>query len=233
MKPDFIPDYLYSFSRRHGKTLTPRKKQVMRELFPEIEITRESIADGTSIDTLFPENPAPISVSLEIGFGAGEHLAGLAKANPEMACIGCEPFINGVAALVDHMDVGDIHNIRIYPDDVRELIAALPDDCINTIYILFPDPWPKTRHHKRRLVNQQTLSMLSRVQKKSGKLLLASDHHGYASWMLEHVMAHPDYAWTAKEKADWLTPPSFWVNTRYETKAMASDVPIFIECLRR
>lgn len=232
MKPDFIPDYLYSFSRRHGKTLTPKKKQLMKEVFPKVEI--EKLDDGASIspESLFPDMKMA-SYALEIGFGSGEHLAAQARAHPSTGYIGCEPFINGVAALMEEVAADEISNIRVYADEARELIAALPDDSLDEVYILFPDPWRKTRHHKRRLVNQQTLSMLARVQKPGGKLLMASDHHGYVSWMLEHVMAHPDYIWSAKEKADWLTPPALWVNTRYETKAMASDMPIFIEAVRK
>lgn len=103
-----------------------------------------------------------------------------------------------------------ISNIRLYTRDARELIEALPDACLDSVFILFPDPWPKLRHNKRRLVSAQTLSMLARTHKKGGRLLIATDHVDYSVWMLEVLLNHPDYSWTAREQADWKNPPKDW-----------------------
>ena len=203
----------------------------MREVFPKFEIRKDQLVFPCDLSKLYD---MPVEcVCLEIGFGAGEHLALQVITHPERLYIGCEPFMNGVAALMDVIDKEHITNIRVYPDEVRELLVALPDLVLDEVYILFPDPWPKTRHHKRRLINQHTLDMVARVHKSGGRLLIASDHHDYASWILEHLMVHGAYEWTAKSKADWLTPPEVWVNTRYEDKALASSMPVFIECIKK
>lgn len=172
-------------------------------------------------------------VALEIGFGGGEHLLAQAAHHPETLFIGCEPFINGVAKCLMGIEQRKLTNIRLFTDDARKLIEALPSQCLDSVFILFPDPWPKARHNKRRLVNVQTLGMLARVHKLGGRLLLATDHVDYSVWMLEVLQRSPDYHWTATQQADWKTPPKDWTETKYQRKTTAEGrEPVFLECVR-
>jgi tRNA (guanine-N7-)-methyltransferase len=123
-------------------------------------------------------------------------------------------------------------NIRIYDDDARDILDALPDACLGRVFILFPDPWPKSRHHKRRFIQTNTLDVLARVMKPSAKLRFASDDADYAAWTLERVIAHPDFEWTATRAQDWKSRPADWPETRYETKALHGE-PVFLQFVRR
>lgn len=172
-------------------------------------------------------------VVLEIGFGAGEHLLAQAQHYPDRLYIGCEPFINGVAKCLAGIDKLKLKNIRLFTDDARLLVQKLPENSVDEVYILFPDPWPKLRHNKRRLVNEETLSMLARIHKKGGKLLIATDHEDYSVWILEHLLKSPDYRWLAEKKADWANPPAVWAETKYQRKTSAEGrAPVFMECIR-
>lgn len=162
--------------------------------------------------------PAQQEYWLEIGFGGGEHLAHQAGLNRHVGHIGCEPYLNGVAGLLKHVDDHRLDNIRIYADDARLLMAHLPEASITRVFLLYPDPWPKARHRKRRLVNAATLDQIARILKPGGELRLATDDEDYCAWMLEHLLAHPAFAWRAEACADWLTPPAGWITTRYEQK---------------
>jgi tRNA (guanine-N7-)-methyltransferase len=181
---------------------------------------------------LFPERPE--SVWLEIGFGAGEHLAAQAAAHPDIGFIGCEVFENGVARLVAEIARLGLVNIRIFPDDIRALLDALAPASLDRVFILFPDPWPKTRHHKRRLVSTATLDRLAVLMRKGAELRLATDDRDYLVWMLEHATAHPEFVWLARGPADWRERPSDWPPTRYEEKARAAGrTPAFLRFPRR
>ncbi len=158
---------------------------------------------------------------LEIGFGTGEHLAAQARAYPNIGFIGCEPFLNGVAALVEEIDADGLQNIRIYPDDARNLLDALPGASIERCFILFPDPWPKRRHRRRRFITPANLDSLARILSDGAELRLASDHREYVRWMLFHVLGHGAFEWTARGPADWRQGPGDWPATRYEAKALA------------
>ncbi|MEC9153404.1 MAG: tRNA (guanosine(46)-N7)-methyltransferase TrmB [Pseudomonadota bacterium] len=178
--------------------------------------------------------PLVKTVWLEVGFGSGEHLAAQAKAHPEIGFIGCEPFINGVARLVRTVEISDIKNIRIHAADARQLIETLPDSSIERCFILFPDPWPKRRHHRRRIVSPDTLAELARVIVDGGRLRLASDHRGYVRWILFHTLQQGAFEWCAKSSKDWLTRPSDWPTTRYEEKAaQRGETSIYLEFNRR
>jgi len=209
---------LRSYGRRHGKKLRPRKKRLIEERLPEYRISLPR--EGMMLDTenLFGDGRA---VWLEIGFGGGEHLARQAAANPKTGLIGCEPFVNGVASLMTYIDDEGLENIRILDDDARLLLDALPDACLSRVYILFADPWPKKRHHRRRFIGPENLQSLSRVMKNNAELRFASDHMGYVSWTLQHVTAHPSFEWTARSFRDWRVPPEDWQQTRYEQKALS------------
>jgi tRNA (guanine-N7-)-methyltransferase len=233
--------FLPSFGRRHGRALTDYQQKLVDELLPRLlighPVGREASAqDLQRFCTLAfgkPQNDGHLKIHLEIGFGGGEHLAGRALANPDIQFIGCEPYINGVAKLLAAIDKHQITNIRLFTDDARHLIDALPERSVEQVYILFPDPWPKLRHNKRRIVSQATLAALARIQTQGAKLLLATDHEDYCAWMLEHVLATPHYEWTAQSKADWETPPPGWIETRYQQKTtLQGRKPTFIDCVR-
>ncbi len=194
---------------------------------------RPSVVEGELLDlpALFGGD-AP--VHLEIGFGAGEHLAGLAARHPDEHFLGCEPFIDGVGRLLRLVDADALTNIRIWDDDARLLLDVLPDACLSSAYILFPDPWPKTRHHKRRIVNHALLDALSRVLMPGGKLMLATDHRGYASWMLQHLLMREDFVWMAERATDFLSAPAGWVETRYQQKTTAQGRwPLFLVSVKK
>lgn len=169
-------------------------------------------------------------VWLEIGFGAGEHLLWQAQHHPRTGLIGAEPYEGGVAKLLARLD--GTENIRIHEGDAREILDALPDASIGRAFVLFPDPWPKTRHHKRRFVQAATLDALARVLKPGAELRFASDDADYLAWTLERLTAHPAFAWTATRAADWTERPADWPQTRYEAKALHGP-PAFLRFVRR
>lgn len=191
---------------------------MLEEWLPRIGVV---IGDDAHLDprALFPA--APRQVWLEIGFGSGEHLAAQAAAHPDVGFVGCEPYVNGVASLLRHVADAQLSNIRIYTDDARQLIDALPEASIDRLFLLFPDPWPKARHHKRRFIQSGNLDALARILTDGAEFRFATDHMGYARWALAHVTAHPAFAWPARGPADWRQPPADWKPTRYEAKSAA------------
>lgn len=170
---------------------------------------------------------------LEIGFGAGEHLALQALHHPQAMIVGCEPYLNGLAMLLGQIEEKKLTNIRLRRGDARDLIDRLPDACLSRVFILYPDPWPKARHHKRRLVVLPFLRELARAIKPGGILQLATDDVSYAQWMLEHALACEELVWQAKTAADWRTQPNVWVTTRYESKALAAGRKPFYFAFQR
>jgi tRNA (guanine-N7-)-methyltransferase len=171
-------------------------------------------------------------VWLEIGFGAGEHMAAQAQRHPHVLILGAEPFLNGAASAVRHIDERGIDNIRILQGDGRELAAALPEACLSRIFILFPDPWPKSRHHKRRLIQPEVIATLARVLKPGGRLRFATDWADYADWTLQRFNRSPDFRWTAETASDWTSPPADHVTTRYEEKRLGDCDPVFLDFVR-
>ena len=176
-----------------------------------------AIPDGTAplaVAALFPQ---PVrEVWLEIGFGAGEHLAAQAVAHPDIGFIGAEPFENGVAALLARVQAENLVNVRVFADDARLLMARLPDASVGRLFILFPDPWPKARHHKRRMVGPATLPEFARILKDGGELRFASDDADYVAWVLEHAGREPAFRLDSRERG------SDWPDTRYQGKAEAA-----------
>jgi len=158
-------------------------------------------------------------VWLEIGFGAGEHLAFQAAIYPKFGIIGAEPYVAGMAKLLSKIADSDIRNIRLYTEDARDIITALPDQSLGRVFILFPDPWPKSRHHKRRFIQMDMLDALARVMQPGAELRFATDDSGYLIWALERLLAHRSFAWTAEGPGDWRTRTADWPETRYEAKA--------------
>ena len=175
----FYTENLRTFGRRHGKKLSPRKQYLMDNLLPRIVPNAAEAAQNRTI--------------LEIGFGNGEHLRELATQNPDAIIIGAEPFANGVAALLsaitnesDNNVMNEYKNIRIYPDDVRLLLKDLANIQFDEIWVLHPDPWPKARHEKRRLLNHDFLNALS-DHIKNGKIIIGTDHWEYYDWIIEQL----------------------------------------------
>lgn len=219
---------LRSFGRRHGRKLQGAKSERIDTLLPQVQLALKD-GEGLQPAQLFG---AGTPLWIEIGFGGGEHLAALAQANPQVGFIGCEPFMNGVAKLLMQIEICKISNVKVWADDARMVLDALPDASVERVYILYPDPWPKVRHHKRRLVQPHLLAQLARVLKQGGLVQLATDHDGYASHMLQVFLADERFAWTAKACADWQQPPEGWVPTRYEEKCLEGTPPTYLRFVR-
>jgi tRNA (guanine-N7-)-methyltransferase len=156
-------------------------------------------------------------------------MAAQACERPEVLFLGAEPFWNGAASVLRHMDDAHLTNIRLYVGDARDLLSALPDGSLARIFILFPDPWPKTRHHKRRLIQEKTVADLARVLKPGSTLRFASDWADYVDWTLERFAHSPDFRWTAQRADDWRRPPPDHVTTRYEQKRLGDIAPVWLE----
>jgi tRNA (guanine-N7-)-methyltransferase len=205
------------------------RKELLEALLPKL-----GVGDwGLGIDPK-PQSQIPNPLWLEIGFGGGEHLAAQALANSNAHLIGCEPYIDGVGTLLAQLHEHKIQNVRVWADDARLLLEKLPDACLDRAFILFPDPWPKTRHHKRRLIQKPLLDALARVLQPGAELRLATDHAAYAEWMLERLTAHESFIWTATSKKDWENPPADWVHTRYQEWAESEGRPTtYLSFLRK
>ncbi len=220
---------LRSFGRIKSRPIKPRQAALFDTLMPTVRLPVP--AEGKiDVEALMP---GATEVWLEIGFGGGEHLAAQAARRPEALMIGCEPFINGVASALRHIEEGDLRNVRLHDDDARAVVAALPDDSLDRVMILFPDPWHKARHNKRRLIQPEFTAELARVLKPGGRLRFVTDWKDYAGWALERLIATPALVWLADEKADWTVAPEDHVVTRYEEKRLGDTDPIFLEFERQ
>ena len=206
--------YLQSFGRTKSRKLRVGAVQLMKEVLPRVEL-RDL---GTLELQEFGSSKLP--TILEIGFGGGEHLLHQALANPQNKYIGCEPFLNGTVNLLRQIEGRKLDNIRIYNGDFRILAESLPDNVFDKIYILFPDPWPKKKQNKRRLISEESLKTLVRLMKNKRKLMIATDHMDYAEWILQRVLSNPNLNWLAKSKVDWQTPFAGHTATKYQNKAL-------------
>ena len=237
------------FGRRKGRPLRPARRRLVQELLPRISVPLET--GGTAGEPASPgtdplldparffDGPPPFAdgagvapcreVWLEIGFGAGEHLAAQAEAHADIGFIGCEAFLNGVAALLARIDARRLSNIRIYDDDARFLIERLAPGTLARVFVLFPDPWPKARHARRRLIAADTLDALARVMADGAELRIATDDPVHLRWALAALTAHEGFRWIAEKAADWRVRPADQTATRYEEKARAKGVsPVFL-----
>lgn len=220
------------YGRRHGRKLRAARQRLIDERLPELRIPLP--AEGEVLDPAALFTAPPTDIRMEIGFGTGEHLAALAARHPESGFIGCEPFVNGVATMLTRIEADGLGNVRIHDDDVRHLLPHLPDAMLVELYILFPDPWPKSRHHRRRITVPGNLHEFARLLADGGRLLFASDQHDFAAWSLAHMLAEPAFEWTARGASDWRTPPDGWQPTRYQLKAQKRGLePVFLELRRR
>jgi len=249
------------YGRRKGWKLRPHQAQLVETLLPKLTLVPKAGLDPREYFDRDVDD-----VWLEVGFGAGEHLAWQAEHNPGVGIIGAEPFVAGMAKLLSKIAApsaslrsapppvggerntqylsspvgggpaegrgGGLSNIRIYPEDATDVIDALPDASLGRVFVLFPDPWPKTRHHKRRFLQTALLDELARVMRSGAELRFATDDNGYLVWALERFMAHPAFVWTAQSPAGWRARPPDWPETRYEQKALHGK-PVYLRFIRR
>jgi len=231
--------------RRRGKKLRAGQQSLLDTLLPRLEVAlpaepivtpdNEVAESAAKIDLarLFGGTLPADGVWLEVGFGAGEHLVWQAEQHPNVGLIGCEPYINGVAKCLAHIERTGVSNVRLFTDDARFVMQALPPQSLSRAFVLFPDPWPKTRHHKRRFVQRSNLDILARLMKPGAELRVATDDPSYLPWMVEHACRHPAFEWLAETPADWRGRPEDWPETRYEKKMLAGHKPVFLRLRRR
>lgn len=211
------------YGRRKGRRLRPGRQALLDSLLPRLRV--EPPCDRAPIDPSAQFSRPPREIWLEIGFGTGEHLVAQAAAHPDVGFIGCEPFVNGVAVTLSRIEARGLDNVRILDDDARPLLAVLKDASVGKVFVLFSDPWPKTRHNGRRFISAATVDALARAVKDGGELCFASDHMGYVRWTLDLVTRDARFSWVAREPEDWRRRPEDWFPTRYEAKAMDRGAP--------
>jgi tRNA (guanine-N7-)-methyltransferase len=208
---------LRSYGRRRGRRPSARQAALLLHELPRVAL-KLSVAPPARLSEIFV--PPVDEVWLEIGFGGGEHLLWQARANPRVGLIGCEPFEDGVVKALSAIEQEELANIRLHADDARPLLRWLPDAAIARAFILFPDPWPKKRHQKRRLVSAATLGGLARIMRPGAELRIATDIGDYARWILLAVRQQRSFAWSAAGPRDWRERSADWPSTRYEQKAL-------------
>lgn len=254
---------LRTFGRMKARPLKPRQQALVEELLPHLAVPAEgaievealfsppprgagagggglSEFDALSPSALHPERPpsqpSPArgeGLVLEIGFGGGEHLVAQAQAHPEQRFIGAEPFLNGVGSCLRHIEESGVQNVRLHHGDARDVLTRLPDASLDRCYILFPDPWPKARHHKRRLIQRDFLAELARVLKPGAEVRFATDWANYAEWTLEMFHKEPRFSWLAERADDWRHAWEGHVQTRYEQKRLGDCAPIWLRFAKR
>ncbi len=205
------------FGRRKGKPLSPRREALMENELPRLilDLDRSAPAD---LRDLFESDVK--DTCLEVGFGGGEHLLHRARTSPETGFIGIEPFVGSMAKAVVAVVEEGLQNVRLYDDDAVNVLDWLPQSSLDLAYQLYPDPWPKKRHWKRRFINPQNLDRYARVLKHGSEFRFASDIDTYIDWTLRHCRDHDAFDWSAETAADWKTPWHDWPGTRYEAKAI-------------
>ncbi|MDF1610219.1 tRNA (guanine(46)-N(7))-methyltransferase TrmB [Hoeflea sp. YIM 152468] len=218
------------YGRRKGKPLRAAQAEALAALLPAFKLDLSSPPP----DPLSSLWQSPVSeIRLEIGFGGGEHLLHRACHAPEVGFIGVEPFVNSMAKLLAGLESQGLENIRLYDDDATRVLDWLPEACLDRIDLLYPDPWPKKKHWKRRFVSRLNLDRFARVLKPGGRFGFASDIDSYVNWTLAHMAAHSGFDWTARKASDWREPWSGWPGTRYEAKAIREGrKPCYLEFVR-
>lgn len=205
------------FGRRKGKPLSPRREALMENELPRLALDLGAPAPKNPKD-LFEGDVADIC--MEVGFGGGEHLLHRARTNPQTGFIGIEPFVGSMAKAVAAVVDERLANVRLYDDDAVNVLDWLPEASLDLAYQLYPDPWPKKRHWKRRFINQDNLDRYARVLKPGSEFRFASDIDTYIDWTLRHCRDHAHFEWLAETSTDWKTPWQGWPGTRYEAKAI-------------
>jgi tRNA (guanine-N7-)-methyltransferase len=214
------------FGRRKGHPLKTQQAALFDTLLPRLALDLERPAPA-ALTTLFPDSPA--SVRLEIGFGGGEHLIAEAVREPQTGFIGVEPFVNGMGKALVAIGAQSLINIRLHFGDAIFLLDWLPPASIARLDLIYPDPWPKRRHWKRRFVQDATVAAIARILRPGGEFRFATDWPDYAAWTLRHLLRSPDFEWTAERADDWRLPWRGFTSTRYEAKAMREQrVPCYL-----
>ncbi|MBS0236623.1 MAG: tRNA (guanosine(46)-N7)-methyltransferase TrmB [Proteobacteria bacterium] len=217
--------FLKSFARRLSRGLSSKDKQLFALLMPRYGLDSDSIAGF--------DFSAYEAVNFELGFGAGEHITGLALRHPGQLFIGSEVYLNGVSQLLADIEQHALNNVRVSTGDGRLLLSGMPDASIDNVYVLFADPWPKRRHYKRRVINQALLELVQKKLKSSGRLVIATDHMDYAKW-IESVLSASSFTSMLPDKQPYVTQsPEGWVSTRYEGKARAFGSEIRYYVMRK
>ncbi|WP_028967211.1 tRNA (guanine(46)-N(7))-methyltransferase TrmB [Sphingomonas phyllosphaerae] len=201
------------YGRRQGHALRAGQAALVEELLPRIAVPTDGALDARRL--FGDERP----LQVEIGFGAGEHLAGQAMAAPGTGFIGCEPFLNGVVGALGHIRDGALDNVRLHMGDALEVIERLPDESLERVYLLHPDPWPKARHAKRRMMNHGPLDLIAAKLKPGAEFRLGTDDPTYCRWSMMVMNQRRDFVWQAQTARDFLERPQDWPETRYERKA--------------
>jgi tRNA (guanine-N7-)-methyltransferase len=206
------------YGRRQGHKLRQGQAALVEELLPRL-----SVPDTGPLDARTLFGPTPLGedrpLQLEIGFGAGEHLAAQAAASPDAGFIGCEPFLNGVVGALGHIRDGRLDNVRLHMGDALEVVERLPDASLSRVYLLHPDPWPKARHAKRRMMNHGPLDAIAAKLMPGGEFRLGTDDPTYCRWAMMVMNTRTDFRWLATGPQDFLVRPDDWPETRYERKA--------------
>lgn len=207
-----------SYGRIKSRRLSPAKEQLLEQLMPVYLLPHD-----------FKFDPKQKMI-LEIGFGSGDFLFKTAKENPEFLVIGCEVHQNSIVNLFAKLKAVPLPNLKICTSDVRGLFTVFPEEVLDKAYILFPDPWPKARHYKRRLINPEFLKLLAAKMKPAADLTIATDHDDYKTWILHAIISSPEFSWLANSKRDWQEFPSDWTYTKYQKKALVEGrVPVIFK----
>ncbi|MBS0283999.1 MAG: tRNA (guanosine(46)-N7)-methyltransferase TrmB [Proteobacteria bacterium] len=215
------------YGRRQGHALRAGQAALVEELLPRLAVPETG---ALSAPALFGDDRP---LQLEIGFGAGEHLAAQAEAAPGTGFIGCEPFLNGVVGALGHVRDRGLENVRIHMGDALEVVERLPDASLTRVYLLHPDPWPKARHAKRRMVNHGPLDLIAAKLKPGCEFRLGTDDPTYCRWAMMIMNQRRDFEWTARGPQDFLTRPADWPETRYERKARRQGHEVWYFTYRR
>ena len=200
------------YGRSAGHKLRAAQQELLDTLLPQVAVPQGPL----NSEVLF-ENPRPLE--LEIGFGAGEHLAAQAAMRPATGFIGCEPFLNGVVGALGHIRDGRLGNVRLHMGDALDVLQRLPDASLERVYLLHPDPWPKARHAKRRFMNPRPIDLVAAKLKPGSEFRFGTDHPVYVAHAMMVMAARADFEWQIATAADFLTRPADWPETRYERKA--------------
>lgn len=221
------PRPLRTFGRRGGRALSARQQAYIDDVLPKLAMPD---ADRGALNprSLFAD---PEEVWLEIGFGGGEHFIGQARRHPSVGFIGCEPFIEGMAKALTGIDEHGLSNVRLHMDDARSVMMSLQSRSIAQIFILFPDPWPKKRQQKRRLIQSDFLEELLRISAPGAKVRFATDVKSYADEALQRFLHHGGFDWQAERADDWRCPPDDHITTRYESKKLGDCAPVWFDFL--
>jgi tRNA (guanine-N7-)-methyltransferase len=215
-----------TYGRIKARPIKPRQGALLDSLLPKIAVPDGPVDPHALM-------PAAEETWLEIGFGGGEHLAAQARAHPHTLIIGAEPFLNGAASALRHLDEMALGNVRLHVGDGRDVLSRLPAASLERIYVLFPDPWQKLRHHKRRLLQDDVVADMGRALGRGGRLRFATDWADYADWTLERLIRSPLFDWPALCADDWRRPWPDHVTTRYEQKHLGDCAPVYLEFVRR